>query len=82
MQTFEIKLFLTMPGRRIWGAQVQLLSFLTSALDRDEFSILCLDSFTSRKNPGVLSLGASQRRYGCSEEHKNFLPCQGYFAIY
>ena len=82
MQTFEIKFFLTMPGRRILGAGVQLHSFLTSALDAAEFSILCLDRFTSRKDPGVLLIGEPQRPCGCSEEDKNFSPCQEVFVLY
>jgi hypothetical protein len=82
VQTFEIKLFLTMPGRRILGAEVQLHSFLTSALDGAECSVLCLDRFTSRKNPGILLIGEPQRRYGCSEENKIFSPCQELFALY
>jgi hypothetical protein len=71
-----------MPGRRIFGSEVQLHPFLTSALDGAEFSILYLDRFTSRKNPGILLIGEPQRRYGYSEKDKNFLPCQELFALY
>jgi hypothetical protein len=64
------------------GAEVQLYSLLTSALDGAEFSFLYLDRFTSRKNPVILLIGEPQRRYGFSEKYENFLPCQQLFALY
>jgi len=53
IQTLKVKTTLCAPWKHRWGTEVQLHSFLTSELDKNEHSTSCLSSFIPSENAGT-----------------------------